>query len=87
MASHQILNQRKAQAMAEAVQTTERLLGEDSERLRSAQKDAVGKTMQDYVFSMLIAELARVVDAQQERIEALEKDLARSNGKTKAATK
>ncbi len=75
--------------MAEAVQTTERLLGEDSERLRSAQRDVVGRQMQDYVFSMLIAELVRVVDAQQERIDRLEKDLARSSkaGKTKAATK
>ncbi len=75
--------------MAEAVQTTERLLGEDSERLHSAQKDVVGKTMQDYVFSMLIAELVRVVDAQQERIDKLEEALARSSKavKTKAATK
>ena len=89
MASYQILNQRKAQAMAEAVQTTERLLGGESERLHSAQKDVVGKTMQDYVFSMLISELTRVVDAQQERIEALEETLARSSetGKIKATTK
>ncbi len=87
MAGHQILNQRKAQAMQEAVQTTEGLLGGESERLRSAQRDVVGKTMQDYVFSMLISELTRVVAGQQERIEALEETLARSGGKSKAATK
>ena len=89
MASLQILNQRKAQAMAEAVQTTERLLGGESERLGSAQKDVAGRQMQDYVFSMLISELTRVVAGQRERIEALEKDLARPDKaeKTKAATK
>ena len=75
--------------MAEAVQTTERLLGGESERLHSAQKDVVGKTMQDYVFSMLVSELTCVAADQQERIDRLEKELARSSkaGKTKAATK
>lgn len=75
MAGTQVLRQRKAEAMQEAIQTAERLLGEESERLRSTQRDVVGKTMQDYVFSMLIAELTRVVAAQQERIEKLEAQL------------
>ena len=87
MASYQVLNQRKAQAMAEAIQTTERLLDGESERLHSAQRDVAGKTMQDYVFSMVIAELVRVVAGQQEQIDRLEKDLDRSSGKTKAAIK
>ncbi len=59
----------------------------ESERLRSAQRDVTGRQMQDYVFSMLIAELVRVVADLQERIDKLEEALARSSGKTKAATK
>ncbi len=53
--------------MAEAVQTAERLLDEESERLRSARKDVVGRQMQDYVFSMLMAELVRVTLTESRR--------------------
>jgi hypothetical protein len=43
-----------------------------NKRLHSAQHDAAGRTMTDYVLSMLVAELTRVVADQQKRIEELE---------------
>jgi hypothetical protein len=69
---------RKAVALQEAIQTTERLLGEEapSERLASAQQDVKGRGMQDFALSMLVSELTRVVVAQQERIEELEARLS-----------
>lgn len=73
MASTGALLTEKAIALQEAVQTVESLLEEDSVRLTSAQQDVVGRGMDDFVSAMLIAELTRVVAAQQERIGELEK--------------
>lgn len=74
MAGAVFLEQEKARAIQEAIEIVEGLLkGEPSERLTSAQHDTTGRTMPDYVFSMVMFELARVVDAQEERIAALEK--------------
>lgn len=75
MASVEILNREKAIAVQEAAQTVVDLLGEGSARLRSAEHDVVGRQMDDFVFAMLVAELTRVVAAQQERIEKLEAQL------------
>ena len=75
MAGLEFLIPQKAIAMDEALETIQRLLGEGSpsDRLVSARDDVTASTMDDFVFSMLIAELTRVVAAQQERIDALEK--------------
>jgi hypothetical protein len=74
MAGAVFLGQEKATAIQEAIETVEDLLGgqDSSERLTSAQHDATGRTMPDYVSSMVIAELVRVVAAQEERIKKLE---------------
>ncbi len=72
MASTIILEQQKAQALQEALQTIEGLLGEQSPRIYSAQNDVAGRNMAEYVSAMALAELVRVVAAQQERIEQLE---------------
>ncbi len=73
MASHAVLEQQKAQALQEAVQTIEGLQGEQSPRIYSAQNDVVGRTMPEYVSAMTLAEAVRVLAAQQERIEKLER--------------
>jgi hypothetical protein len=72
MASPEILLREQAIALSEAIQIIKGLLGEDSPRLYSAQHDVVGRGMPEYVSSMVIFELTKVVAAQQERIEALE---------------
>ena len=84
MADVRLLETQKAQAIHEAMQTVEDLLGEPSGRLHSAQYDVAGRTMPDYLAAMLISELARVVAHQQERIEALEEQL---DAKHKATAK
>lgn len=71
MAGAVFLEQDKASAIQEAMQTVEGLLGE-SERLTRAQHDVTGRSMPDYVSAMLVAELVRVVTAQEERIKKLE---------------
>jgi hypothetical protein len=76
MAAPGVLVREQAIALQEAIQNIEELLGEDSERLYSAQHDALGRTMQEFVFAMVVSELARVVAAQQEQIDALEAKLA-----------
>jgi hypothetical protein len=76
MAGLTVLNREKGLSLREAFETIERLVGEESGRLHSAQHDVVGKQMDDFVFSVLIAELVRVVADQQERISELEKTLA-----------
>lgn len=78
MASAAVLEAQKHQALAEAIQTTHGLLGEESARLHSAQHDVVGRTDTSFVFAMLVAELSRVVASQQERIERLEASLEAS---------
>lgn len=87
MGSPAILNREKAAALQEAIETVERLLGEEggNERLYSAKHDVVGRSMPDYVMSMLVAELARVVAGQQERLGQLEEALTLkgSGGKKK----
>ena len=72
MASTIILGAEQARALLEAQKTIEGLLGEQSPRIYSAQNDVVGRTMPEYVSAMTLAELVRVVAAQQERIEQLE---------------
>jgi uncharacterized small protein (DUF1192 family) len=72
VAGHQVLNRERAIALSEASQTIERLLGEDSPRLHSAQHDVLGRGLPEYVFAMVVSELTKVVAAQQERIERLE---------------
>ena len=86
MASPGILIRDQAIALSEAIQTIEDLLGEDSERLHSAQHDVVGRGMPEYVFAMVVSELSRVVARQQERIEELEGAAARG-AKTSAKAK
>jgi len=63
----------KFRALQDAVQTIEALLGASSDRLYSAQHDVVGRNMDSYVSAMALAELTRVVAAQQERVAELEK--------------
>ena len=77
------LEVQKAQAIAEAIETTGGMLNGESERLHSAKYDVVGSTDADFVSAMLIAELARVVASQQERIEQLEAGtpVAKKSGK------
>jgi len=90
MAGIMTLNRKKVLALRETFETIEHLLGEEasSERLRSAQRDVVGRTMDDFVFSMLLAELTRVVAAQQEEISVLRAERASSRSSRKgAATK
>lgn len=72
MAGSVQLEVQKAQAIAEAIETTNGMLGDDSARLYSAKHDVVGSTDTGFVFAMLVAELARVAASQQERIERLE---------------
>jgi hypothetical protein len=78
VAAPEILLREQAIAMQEAVQSIEDLLGEGtpSPRLYSAQHDVAGKTMEGFVFAMVVSELTRVVAAQQQRIEQLEAKLA-----------
>lgn len=84
MASTEILVREQANAISEAAQTIEDLLGEDSPRLHSAVHDVVGRTMPEFVFAMVVSELARVVDDQQERIEALERARAKTSAKARS---
>ena len=71
MAAPQFIEQQKAVALQESIQSIERLLGEPSERLYSAQFDVAGRTDPHYVSAMLVSELVRVVARQQAEIEAL----------------
>lgn len=80
MASTMVLETQKARAIAETIETTAGLIGENSERLYSAKHDIVGSTLPDYVLAMVLAELVRVVASQQERIEELEA-AAKKSGK------
>jgi hypothetical protein len=82
MADLMVLQREQAIALSEATQTIEDLLGKDSPRLYSAQHDALGRTMPEFVFAMVVSELTKVVAAQQERIEQLEK--ARKPAKAKS---
>lgn len=75
MAGPDALARLQALSAQEAFRIIEGLLDEKSTRLHSAQYDVVGKLQPDFVSMMLIAELARVVASQQERIEQLEAGL------------
>jgi hypothetical protein len=77
MAGPAVLVREQVIALQEAMQTIEELLGEDSPRLHSAQHDVVGRSMPDFVFSMVVGELTRVVARQAERIDELEKAVAK----------
>jgi hypothetical protein len=79
MAGTQYIVKEQAIARLEAVEALERLLGEPSERLYRAQHDVAARTDAMFVMSMIaaeqtrvVAELVRVVEHQQKRIEALE---------------
>jgi hypothetical protein len=86
MADLMVLHREQAIALSEAVQTIEDLLGakagDPGSRLHSAQHDVVGRTMEGYVFAMVVSELTKVVADQQERIAELEK--ARKPAKVKS---
>lgn len=72
MAAITELLKEQARAQQEAMELIERLLGEESPRLASAQHDVTGRTMPEFRTAMIVSELARAVAALQQRVEELE---------------
>jgi hypothetical protein len=87
MADALLLEREKFVALGESIQNLQDLLDGDSARLTSAQSDVVGSKDVSYVLSMLVSELVPVVTDQAQRIEALEKELAKATKAMKAMSK
>lgn len=83
MAHPRILRQLQAQGQADAMETLERLLPEESELIRRARRDV--SSTPEFQTGVTVIELTRIVADQQRRIEELEKALREPSGaKTKA---
>jgi hypothetical protein len=87
MADALLLEREKFVALGESIQNLQGLLDGDSARLTSAQSDVVGRNDVPYILSMLVSELVPVVSDQAQRIEVLEKELAKATKAMKAMSK
>jgi hypothetical protein len=87
MADALLLEREKFVALGESIQNLQGLLDGDSARLTSAQSDVVGRNDVPYILSMIVSELVPVVTDQAQRIETLEKELAKTTKAMKAMSK
>jgi len=76
------LEQEKARALQEAIQTAVELLGEETPRRQSALHDVTARSMAGFEAVMLAAELTRVVAAQEARVAVLERRIMALSKKT-----
>jgi BMFP domain-containing protein YqiC len=88
MATQQSIAIGKAVALDdETIEAIQGLLEEESERLLNAKHDVMGRNDFEYVSTMLLAELTRVVAAQDERIKELESHSLTDASKEKTVAK
>jgi hypothetical protein len=89
MASHGHLRSVATTELGAAITILDGLLPEDQrEGLAIAQRDVIGRDLPDFKVAVLAGALARVVEAQQEEIDALKaKDSAKSTAKRSSSSR